>query len=1200
MDNIKVPNTKIIETIDQGFGHFLCKGTSKDDQEVMVEVYLKKEGASHSDVSDFLDRVQLYKKINHPNISKLMDGGELSEGGAFLSIEMEDEIRLVDRLRNNEWLSPREATALIIDLARALQAIHETGLIHGELRPSNILFDPETGHVKLRNIIRYRDDKRYVLKMVSRRPEFAAPEQIRFTEIDHRTDMYPLGLIFYKMLTGKSAVESESVEDVWRYHLEGSIPLLPDELLGIEGLQEVLTKLLQRRKKMRYETDEELILALEEVYDHLFVEEESSMGRIVTLETSSKQREEKKKKGKPHFDPKKSKKMGKVEKAEKVEVAGPGWKKGQREKLKTNKNSRRLKQIKEKVAQENKNNEEKTPIPQGPLYFAGVALVVLLIITKVFFTGSDEIEESDFVKEAPALSSYEKPKEVEKVVPEKAAPVEKSSEPMTKKATVTKAKKAATKLPEKFASKIDEVKAYGKLPQKEAIEKLKLFLDDEDMGVRMLAVQLYQGLKHDDFEEAESTEGMTGLEMMKLKLSAANDSVPLKLINELSKDPSDDATQALILALDHKLDPVREKALELLKSRKTVQTFKAISEKMLTEAGNELYIDMFIDYRRDYIPTLEKIIDEKDEQSALVFMKPLSIIGGDDYIPQLVEWVEKRPSIGLHIAMELVQLGEKGIDAVIELFVNETKHAKSLTYLSALREAELNEKHLSHLFDLTTGDLNEARKTKLLRLLALRQPELNILANQKTGSEQQAVTLMLISEMKNPPDDSELRRLVDFLGTSGDAIDQRIISTLSNEGARSHKYLIHAIRKRLDSDVKLQLVEIMASYGDGETLEQLLGLIGSSSTLTNDVKEIIYQKLFLSGDKLIPIVLSSKASLKEKVNLLVDLNSVASKNALIKYLESLKSLEFKKAFVFLLDREELSIPIVESMLSHPFDDDVQLLILKGLEKEDLELDMSLFINLMNHENSKVRDVVLDIYESNIDPTEDKWAVLYDQVKYDDAKLFMIKNIDKDSPVYSEIIYSGIADVSDDVRIAAYQKVSSNPMLAEDYNYLFTNKLYEEESKKALPILMTHLLKRPGGPSLPYCIWSNDNGSRTVKKVTDAILSKVASNLEKVELLQSYLLEDYVFELRVGMLKFLNQIKVDYLPFLLENTNLNDKDSVKLLREGVMTQSKKSAPVLLSSLSKTKNSQLKEEIEELLKLMKVEYQLDPASGKYILK
>jgi len=1202
MEKFKISKTKIIHTIDQGYGKFLCQGLyGPEEIKVIIEIYSINDGASRSDVDELLERVKLYKHLNHPNISAMVDGGDLPQGGAFLAVEMEDELRLIDRLRNEEWLSPKEATALVIDLAKALQLIHKLEIIHGELRPSNILFNPHTGHVKLRNIFKYKNEKEYVLKMVSRRPEYVAPEQIRFEEVDHRTDMYSLGLIYYQMLTGKMPVEAKSIEDIWRFHLEGETPVLDEDLRVIHGLQAVVETLLQKRKKSRYETDEKMIEALEDVYDHLFVEEESSHGRIVTVETSRQQREEKKSKGKPHFDPHHSKRM-KKESAEET-----GWKKGERQKLKRNQ-SRRLAQIKSDAADEVLEKAERSSM-KGPLIFAGVALLGLLYITKVFFLDDEEVVQSEFAKD-PVVLENEPKKIIPKANPVTEDGVKAEATPMAVKVNEQKVDSEGlqkSKPPEKFASKMEEVKAYGKLPPKEAIEKIKLFLDDEDVKVRMLAVQLYQDLKHQvfDFNEEASKGSLSNLDMMKLKLNAPvkvgpNKDVPINLVKGLANDSSDDATQILIIALGHELKEVREEAIKNLALRKTKYSFKAIAEKLIEHPGDEALTGIFVSHGLKFMDDLDAIIDSKGDATALFFIEPLALMGGEGMIKVFANWAEKRPSVTIHAAMELVQLGDAGVNALIDLLGLVKKPNLAMTYLAALREAHLKDEHISRLVNFIPNKLMEEPEIALKRLLALRKPELEIIKDHKFGAEQQAVTLMLISEMKSPPSETELKNMVDFLGTSGDAIDERILAILETEGSRSQKYLNQALRKKLSIGVKTRLVKIMASFGDDETLSQLVDLMGSNSNLSLDLKDMIYKKVFLSGDKLIPIAMQANLNLKEKINILVDLNSQAAQQSLLTFFEGLKSVEFKKAYVFLLERNKASVPFVEKMLDYKFNADLLLIILKALEKSDLDLDINLYAKLMNHDNDKVREAIFNIFRYKLDPSHEAWKSLYSQAKFESSKLLIIKAISALNVFYSEIIHKAIDESSEALRLAAYEKVTAAPMKEEAYGSAFFNRLYHEESKKAMPILINHLLTRPGAPSFPFCIWSLENGSKTIRKITDEELALVSGSREKIEKLQSYLLEDYNLKLRLAMLNFLNQIKVDYLPFLLDNTILADKDALELLRYGVKLQSKKSAAVLLSTLGQTKNSELKKEIESLLEVLKVAYRLDPDSGKYILK
>lgn len=155
----------------------------------------------------FLREAQALAKLNHPNIVTVFDFGE-SEGLYYLLMEFVDGVTLRGLLHGSK-IESAQALAIVPRICEALQYAHEQGVVHRDIKPENVLIDKQ-GRVKIADFgiarmlgvegqpAHTRD--RYVIGT----PYYMAPEQVEHPlEVDHRADIYSLGVVFYEMLTGE-------------------------------------------------------------------------------------------------------------------------------------------------------------------------------------------------------------------------------------------------------------------------------------------------------------------------------------------------------------------------------------------------------------------------------------------------------------------------------------------------------------------------------------------------------------------------------------------------------------------------------------------------------------------------------------------------------------------------------------------------------------------------------------------------------------------------------------------------------------------------------------------------------------------------------------------------------------------------------------------------------------------------------------
>ena len=157
-------------------------------------------------VERFNREARALAKLSHPNIVAVHEFGQAG-GFAFFIMEFVDGLNLRELERIGR-LSPREALKIVPQICEALQFAHDEGIVHRDIKPENILLDKK-GRVKIADFgiakIMGRDASQVTeTEHIIGTPHYMAPEQVEKPEtVDHRADIYSLGVVFYEMLTGE-------------------------------------------------------------------------------------------------------------------------------------------------------------------------------------------------------------------------------------------------------------------------------------------------------------------------------------------------------------------------------------------------------------------------------------------------------------------------------------------------------------------------------------------------------------------------------------------------------------------------------------------------------------------------------------------------------------------------------------------------------------------------------------------------------------------------------------------------------------------------------------------------------------------------------------------------------------------------------------------------------------------------------------
>jgi hypothetical protein len=239
---------------------------------------LKPELAANTElVQRFLNEARAANAIHHPNIIDIIDVGLLPEGVPYMMMEFLEGESLSTRLRRLQRLTVSEALKYARQTASALAAAHAVSIVHRDLKPDNLFVVPDAqnpGQERIKvldfGIAKLRPEfapgtPRTGVGALMGTPAYMSPEQCmgKTTEIDHRADIYALGIILHEMLCGQPPFVGQSFGELFLQH----ITVAPKPLRSIRPdvpaqLEAVVLKALEKDYKDRIQTMEEFLSLL--------------------------------------------------------------------------------------------------------------------------------------------------------------------------------------------------------------------------------------------------------------------------------------------------------------------------------------------------------------------------------------------------------------------------------------------------------------------------------------------------------------------------------------------------------------------------------------------------------------------------------------------------------------------------------------------------------------------------------------------------------------------------------------------------------------------------------------------------------------------------------------------------------------------------------------------------------------------------
>jgi serine/threonine protein kinase len=244
---------------------------------------------SSNNMKRFQREVETLARLKHPNIVVAHDAAE-AEGTKFLVMELVEGRDLSSQVRASGPLPVGQAVDCILQAARGLAYAHRQGVVHRDVKPSNLFLD-QAGVVKILDLglaslsCAERDESLTDSGVIVGTLEYLSPEQAQSPKLcDPRSDVYSLGLTLWYLLTGRAAFEAKSAVSMLLAHRDRPLPSLPAIRADVPpALGALFHRMAAKQMSDRYQTMDDVVAALEGLQSDLGSTANAAVSPIVLL-----------------------------------------------------------------------------------------------------------------------------------------------------------------------------------------------------------------------------------------------------------------------------------------------------------------------------------------------------------------------------------------------------------------------------------------------------------------------------------------------------------------------------------------------------------------------------------------------------------------------------------------------------------------------------------------------------------------------------------------------------------------------------------------------------------------------------------------------------------------------------------------------------------------------------------------------------
>ena len=259
---IEIEGYRIVQTIAGGGNAtvYLAECDRIGASQVVLKVMHGVSGRAYAETLERFEReYRIVADLGKRNIAKIFEC-HIDPQPAYLAIEYFPRGDLRTRMRRP--ISVKDAVRFAMEIAEALREIHAVNVLHRDLKPGNLMLREDDSLALIDFGLAKAQDHTALTGTgeLHGTPFYISPEQLTTGDVDERSDLYSLGIIFYEMLTGQPPYQARQVFEVLSMHVRSPIPPLPIEL---RALQPVLDKLLAKDPAARVTTADQALRLLE-------------------------------------------------------------------------------------------------------------------------------------------------------------------------------------------------------------------------------------------------------------------------------------------------------------------------------------------------------------------------------------------------------------------------------------------------------------------------------------------------------------------------------------------------------------------------------------------------------------------------------------------------------------------------------------------------------------------------------------------------------------------------------------------------------------------------------------------------------------------------------------------------------------------------------------------------------------------------
>ncbi len=237
-----------------------CTEQGKNDGLDQADQNLEK--VERDRATHWLREAEIVAQLDQANIVKIQDA-EMQGDSAFIAMDFISGYSMSQRLRKREYLTVGESIRISKAMLRALAVAHSHGVIHGDIKPANIMYDATGDSYILTDFgAAYSDHRQHQSEnLIIGTPAYMSPEQLQGRKLDGRSDLFSLAVTLYHLLTGEQPFSGYSLPELKR-NIVNHEPEL-NHLSLPSSIREVLIKALQKKPYMRFADAQQMLISVE-------------------------------------------------------------------------------------------------------------------------------------------------------------------------------------------------------------------------------------------------------------------------------------------------------------------------------------------------------------------------------------------------------------------------------------------------------------------------------------------------------------------------------------------------------------------------------------------------------------------------------------------------------------------------------------------------------------------------------------------------------------------------------------------------------------------------------------------------------------------------------------------------------------------------------------------------------------------------